>query len=70
MILDLSHDEFILTLVSMAIFFAGNIDSSENFVAPKTLNNTRPFSLDIVMGYTREEENWLQNQVLPLNKTG
>jgi len=51
------------TLVGMSIFFASNVDCQE-INAVKKMNPCSLTGLNIVMGFTREEENWIQNQFM------
>ena len=53
-------DDFIANLVSMAVFFSSNLvwDETELFSLQQLQHQQNLKSLNVVMGYTREEESW------------
>ena len=57
----LDLDTFQSTIVGMSIFFANNTDCQE-ITAVKKMTPASLTDLNIVMGFTREEESWIQNQ--------
>ena len=56
----LKMDDFIANLVSMAVFFSSNLvwDETELFSLQQLQHQQNLKSLNVVMGYTREEESW------------
>ena len=56
----LKLEDFLANLVSMSVFFASNIvwDETELFNVQQFQHQQNLKSLNIVMGYTREEESW------------